>query len=86
MILVGGCAGWCIRTYARFFFAYSVAERARRESAQFDANRRAMRLLNPMRDKMKGRAEGGGTEDTYDHGLFRRSLRIRPLMIRVDLT
>ena len=51
------------------------------ELATFDENRRAVGLLNPMRDKnikMKARAGGGERDDTCDHGLSRRWLSVQP--------
>ena len=36
-------------------------------------------MLNPMRDRKKGPYPGGRRDDTCDHGLSRRSLRVKPL-------
>ena len=50
-----------------------------RELATFDENRRAVGMMNPMRDKNEGTYRGGeGTTPTCDHGLSRRSLRVKP--------
>ena len=35
-------------------------------------------MLNPMRDKNEGTYRGERRDDTCDHGLSRRSLRVQP--------
>ena len=35
-------------------------------------------MLNPMRDKNEGTYRGERRDDTCDHGLSRRSLRVKP--------
>ena len=42
-----------------------------RESAILD-EKPAVGLLNPMRDKNRRQARGGGRDDTCDHGLSRK--------------
>ena len=66
-------------TCGDFFLHKKVDKRKARERelATFDENRRALRMLNSMRDK-NWRHVPGGREDTWDHGLPRRSLRVKP--------
>ena len=52
--------------------------------ATFDENRRAGGTLNPMRDKKQRHVPGGGRDGTCDHGVSRRSLRVKPIL-RVSL-
>ena len=49
-----------------------------RELATLNENRRAVGMLKPMRDKNKGTHRGGRRDDTCDHGLSRRSQRVKP--------
>ena len=48
-----------------------------RELATFDENRRAVGMLNPVRDRNQS-AGPGRRDDTSDHGLSRRSLEVKP--------
>ena len=55
------------------------AENARSVLATYDENRRAVEMLNPMRDKNEGTyIPGGRRDDTCDHVLSTRSLRVKP--------
>ena len=47
-------------------------------TSTFDENRRAVGMLHPMRDKNLGHVPGGRRDDTCDHGLSRRSPRVKP--------
>ena len=49
-----------------------------REVAIFDENRRAIGMLKPMRDENEGHVPGGTRDDFCNHGLPRRSLRVKP--------
>ena len=51
-----------------------------RELATFDENRRAVGMLNPMRDNNEGTPDvpGRRRDGSCDHGLSRRSLRVKP--------
>ena len=53
-----------------------------RELVTFGENRRAVGVLNAMRDKNEGTYRGGRRDDTCDHGLSRRPLRAKPLTDR----
>ena len=48
------------------------------ELATFDESRRAMGMLILMRDKKYRNVPGGRRDDTCDHGLLRRSPRVKP--------
>ena len=61
-----------------------IDERKARKSelATFDENRRAVGMLNPMRDKKNESTCGGGRrDDTCDHGLSIRPLRVNLLRV-----
>ena len=45
--------------------------------AKFDANGLAVVMLDPVRDKTRA-CTGGGGGDTCNHGLSRRSPRVKP--------
>ena len=49
-----------------------------RELATFDETRRAVGMLNAIGDKKQRHVPGGKRDDTCDHGLSRRSLRVEP--------
>ena len=50
-----------------------------RELATFDGNGRAVGMLNPMRKLHAWHGPGGRRDDTCNHGLFRRPLRVQSL-------
>ena len=57
-----------VRESRQYIFSYQVP-------GTFDGNRRAVGMLNPMRDKKLRHVPGGRRDDTCDHGLLsRRSL------------
>ena len=63
--------------HTRRDFFLQLRKARERELATVDENRRAVGMLNPMRDKIEGTYRGG-RDDTCDHGLSRRSLRVKP--------
>lgn len=45
----------------------SPKAREEREVAKLNGNRRAVGMMNPPRDRIKGKFRGGGKDDTFDH-------------------
>ena len=74
--------------HARGFFLQNTPSKnklisGKRESVSylagiFDENRRAVGMLNPIRDKKQRHVTGGRRVATCDHGLSRSSLRVKP--------